>query len=369
MKAVKKKENSQEKRPPLTPEERRVRRVRCIIIGCLMVCGYFCYAVLLGKYDPLARYPYGSAEQRKVMLHYLDDREVDYLINAQIQPDTILPFLGQNGFIIENSLYYDAALKARNAEPEAIVEFVNRYRNRFDLQSLPRLLSWMSYGDLIRYFDSGSSLPLVDSPEDEMLILDGSRTVFLYQPSDLQTTQDGIVLRRSAAEAWNAMCTAAAADGIQLQAQSGYIPYGQQNQDETGPGYVQGPYGTREEQLGLTVRVTGFDLWNAQPYPSLEILSEDQKNTAFWLRDNAWKYGWVFRQDAFGNSAEEVWNPRQPFLLRYAGLPRAEQMHAENRTFEQQAAAEKEKRNTGSDLSEPEQNNPAQDAQSDAQGG
>lgn len=312
----------------------RIKLVRCGIIAAVLVCSGASYACLRSKYDPLARYPYGTREQREIMLRYLSDAEVDYLINMQVMPETVLPFIEQSGFNIENCLYYDAAMKARQAGPDVIVEFVNRYRGHFDLDSLSKLLAWMPYGDLIRYYDTQTSLPLVLEPQDPLLILDGTQTVFTYKPADLVQIQDQISLRQEAAQAWQNLEQAALKDGISLVPIAGYISYEQQKSDPDLPGYRQNPYGSREEQLGLSLRIEGFNEWNQTDSPALDQMEESFQNTASWLKENAWKYGWIVRYDQ-----PETY---QPFLIRYAGSELARMMHEENLTFEQ--AVEKEKK-------------------------
>lgn len=312
----------------------RTWKTRLLMIGSIGCVSTLCYFGLASKYDPLARYPYGTQEQRRELLEYLSDGDIDYLINAQIRPEQVLPFAGQDGFMIENVPYYDLAMQTRPAGPDLIVQFVNQYRNRFDYAGLQALLSWMPYGDLIRYYDSGTNLPLVLNPADETLLLDGSQTVFLYKPSDLVQADEHLILREQAAAAWQNLVQAAAADGIALVPLSGYLSYEQQKNDPDRPGYVQTPYGTREEQLGLSVRLEGFEEWNASADHQESALTESMQQARAWIEQNAWKYGWIVRSQAEAES--------QPFVIRYVGEQRAAAMHENGLSLQAQIQSEKE---------------------------
>lgn len=141
-----------------------VKRARhwVFAICCLFIISAF--FILEQRSDPLSRYPYGSSDQREILAQYLDDAQINILINSQILPEQVLPYINQDDFNISNTLYYDMAMKTQSADPNFIVHFVNKYRNYFDLESLQNMLSWLSYADMVAYFESNISLPLASDP-------------------------------------------------------------------------------------------------------------------------------------------------------------------------------------------------------------
>lgn len=304
----------------------------------------FCFLFILSSFfilaqrsDPLSRYPYGTSDQREILSQHLDDAQINILINSQILPEQVLPYLDQDGFNISNTLYYDMATKTQSADPSFIVHFVNKYRNYFNLESLQNMLSWLSYADMVAYFESNISLPLANDPSQFDAVLTPQYTVVFWRPSDLVEISPGISLRKPAAESWQEMKEAALQDGIELVAVSGFVPYDQQQYMSDYPSYLQGAYGTREEQLGLTVHVDGFDVWNQtlsatapefHAESALQALSEEQRQVMNWLDANSWKYGWIIRYPMNKEEFTQVFY--QPFVLRYVTKETAATLHDQN---------------------------------------
>lgn len=306
--------------------DKSVRRARYLVFACAFLFIGEIFGIMHSKLDPLSRYPYGTSEQREILASRLDSDEINILINSQIHPEQILPFMDVEDFDITNTLYYDTAFKAQRSNPQFIVQFINQYRDRFDLASLSQILSWMPYSDLITYFDGGFSMPLSSAdPGAYDFVMDPAATIFSWKPSDLMEAESGITLRRQAAAAWQAMKAAAAAQGIGLKAISGFVPYEMQNQMTDYASYPEGPYGSREEQTGLEMIVDGFDAWNAELSkmdPSAydygkaaEALSDEQKRVKDWLAANAAQYGFIVRYPQ--GKEEQTGMPYQPFVLRF----------------------------------------------------
>ena len=61
-----------------------------LIVICACVAGA-CILKMNETYDPLARYSYGSEEDRQIILKYLDEDDIDYLITQKIRPEQFLP--------------------------------------------------------------------------------------------------------------------------------------------------------------------------------------------------------------------------------------------------------------------------------------
>ncbi len=76
-----------------------------LILFCAGVAGTCLYTVNRG-YDPLARYPYADETQRETILAYMDQEDIDYLINQQLQPGVFMEFLTLPEFDVHNALWY-----------------------------------------------------------------------------------------------------------------------------------------------------------------------------------------------------------------------------------------------------------------------
>lgn len=320
-----------------------IRRTRLAIFTVCLLLATLTFFRLKAVSDPLSRYPYGTPEQREMLSMLLDDEEISTLINMQLQPEEVIPFAQAEEFTMNNIAAYNMAWSTQNADPQFVVYFVNQYKDRLSNENMQEILSWMSYTDLIDYFESANSTPLkTSSPEQLNTILDGTQSIGRWRPSDLKEIAEGIYLRFEAAQAWEKMASAAAGAGSPLTAISGYMSLEQQQDAPEYSSYPQGPYGTREEQLGLTVHLAGFDEWNAacssQPEETRDLssclpLDEAQTHVLQWLDQNAWKYGWILRYPADKQSVTH--QGYQPFVLRYVGLQNAKPIHDQRIALEE----------------------------------
>lgn len=312
-----------------------------IFLGCLLLF-LQCYYGLEVHYNPLARYPYGTEEQRNLIESVLSDEEIDYLITSQMDPDIFLPFIQSDSFNIRNAYYYQAAMQSRSAQPDIIVDFVNHYRNKWSLVQMENYLRYYSYNDIADYYDSKQKTKLVENPEDLLLDLSDGKSVWTYTPSNLR--MDGsLILNQEAMNAWTAMKAAAAAEGIDLQAEAGYISYRQQREAGSASPYPNSrnqPYGTREEQLGYTLVlepakraaaiIPASDVETEQP---VSDMNEQDRLQAEWLKAHASDYGFIIRYPE--GKEKETGQNAQPFVLRYAGIPAASEMKNQNLTLEE----------------------------------
>ena len=68
-------------------------RARILLIVVCLAVGLYCLYTMDKSYDPLARYPYTTDENRDVLLKYLDSDDIDYLVNQHITPDKFMDFI------------------------------------------------------------------------------------------------------------------------------------------------------------------------------------------------------------------------------------------------------------------------------------
>lgn len=314
---------------------------RLLVFTFCLCFGLGTFYVLRERNNPLFRYPYGTEQERLELIDVLDGDQINDLINAQLQPQQVLPYAREEGFNVSNTLYYNLAMETQPAEPSVIVYFVNTYRNRFDLNKLRELLSWLTYPQLIQYYQSGMRVPLADNPLTTDTMINADVTLWTWRPEDLAAVGEDVLLRQNAATAWQEMASAAAADGIDLVPVSGWIGMDQQPAWKQYSSYPLKTYGSWEEQLGTVVHVAGFDEWNTaisamdpsriSTQQAYDGLSEEQRQTALWLEEHAWQYGWIVR---FPNGKETitgvVW---QPFVLRYVGQEQSREVHDKQLTW------------------------------------
>lgn len=312
-----------------------------IFIFCLLVfavCAFF----LESHYDPLARYPYGNPDQRRIIENKLSDSEIDYLINSQMDPEVFMQFIETDGFQIRNSYYYRAAIQIRPADPEIVVDFVNSIRSRWSLGEMENYLRYYSYSDLTDYLDSRQKAELVLQPDDPNLVLKDEKTVWTYSPANLRMDETGLILLSEAMDAWSAMQQAAAEDGVSLTAHCGYVSYMMQKQMTDSENWLTGrrpAYGSREEQLGTTLVLEPALTWASMiREPETEATaSESDLIEAAWLEQNCDRFGFIIRYPA--SKDEQTGYSYQPFVLRYVGVEQAQIMKSQNLTLEEYISA------------------------------
>ena len=103
---------------------------RMSFIAVLLVLFAVCFYWMNQSYDPLARYPYADDADREILLEYLDQEDINYLITQQIKPEEIMPFIAVEGFDIANTRWYSTALQAQEDDVAYIVNFINEYNTR-----------------------------------------------------------------------------------------------------------------------------------------------------------------------------------------------------------------------------------------------
>ena len=157
---------------------------RLSFIAGLLAVFAVCFYWMNQSYDPLARYPYADEADREILLKYLDQEDINYLISQQIRPEEIMPFIEQENFEIANTRWYALAMKTQEDDAAYIINFINEYKSRLDYSTLETVLTHYSYNDLIRYFESSD-----DYDEDSQLISDPS-----YAYLVLSGSPDGIQL-------------------------------------------------------------------------------------------------------------------------------------------------------------------------------
>ncbi len=319
----------------------RIRLWRGAIFLVCFLLFLQCYYLLDIHYNPLARYPYGTPEQREMIEMILSDDDIDYLITSQMDPEIFLPFMLSEGFNIRNAYYYETAMQTRSVQPEIVVDFVNMFRKRWTLSEMENYLRFYSYNDIVDFYDNSGQASLVNKPDDPLLILDQKSSVWTYRPANLR--MDGsLILDQEAMNAFLAMQMAASGEGIDLQPLAGYISYRQQKDNAASNPYPNSrnlPYGSREEQLGFTLILEPATRYISSIPATMEggylqsPLSEQDQRISDWLESHASEYGFIIRYPA--DKSEKTQENYQPFILRYTGITAAREMENMNLCLEE----------------------------------
>lgn len=358
---------------------------RTIFVLSLIVLFIFCLWKMNEHYDELARYPYElTDEERVVVLEHFDTEEINYLVAQKIQPSQFLPYITTDGFELTNTLWYDTAYHARKESKAYIISFINKYRNRLEYGTLKDMLSNYSYNVLTRFFDEGDgfedNVKLIANPKDILTVIGDKETVYNYEPNDLVSINDlphdaitsgnDVTIRKEVVKPLHELAKAAKEINQKtfgdMEIVAGYLSYEDQfalydaaltkYKDEV---FAYWDYpGRNEYQLGYTIQLkpketdkkkedtkattakndksTTSAASNKKAETNdkaTKAPSEEEQEQAIWLKDNAYKYGFIIR---YPKQAEDVTGKRyQPYTLRYVGKDLAKFMHDKNLALEE----------------------------------
>lgn len=110
---------------------------RILLIVSIVVLTAISYIFMNRNYDPLARYPYDNDYAKSLILEYMDEREIKYIIDYSIAPDEFLPYIYASDFKAYNVVYYNKASEylyfLNNNETVEVVEKILEKNLDFDL--------------------------------------------------------------------------------------------------------------------------------------------------------------------------------------------------------------------------------------------
>ncbi|MDO4467667.1 MAG: D-alanyl-D-alanine carboxypeptidase family protein [Bacillota bacterium] len=326
-----------------------------LIIGCAAISAT-CLFTIADSADPLARYSKELTEsQKEIILKYLSDEDIDYMVEYQLNPEDLMNFIEVDGFLIKNAKLYSAALATQEADKKDIVNFVNKYRSHFSRSALKNLLTHYTYLDLVNFYETeqvlNPKLKLVDMPENPYLILSKNTSVYKYVPQNLVDINT-ISVRQEMVEDLTSLINAYESTlNHKIEFLNGYTSYEKLVDDsririESSPyiDHILNPAGSNEEQLGYTIILKGQDDWLASCIEhvdendqvdydaSYDALSAKLRDEISWIEDNAYHYGFVIRYTEDGEASTGLWY--QPFVLRYVGKKTAKSMHKSNSVME-----------------------------------
>lgn len=340
---------------------------RTIFILVLIALFMGCYTIMNQHYDELARYPHNlSDKQRKIVLDHLSTDEINTLISQKIQPDQFLPYIEVPGFELDNTLWYDEVYRTQKGKvsKEFVIGFINKYKNKMKFSEVNDLINNYSFNVLIRFFDEGdqyvNNAQLVANPSDKFTLIPNKKTIYTYEPSDLVSVGDlphnsivdgahDILVKAEVLKPLQLLCEAAkeinGQEAGDMEIVAGYLSFEDQVKlldnakakfGNSFKLYWDYP-GHNEYQLGYTVQLLPKELQaqvtNKVKDNSKTEMSEGEKEQEIWLRENAYKFGFIIR---YPNGGEETTGKKpQPYTLRYVGRDLAKDIHTKNKTLEQ----------------------------------
>lgn len=323
--------------------------VLCLVIACV------CYIQMNEDYDPLARYPYVTEENREVILEHLNSDEINYIIDRQIDPEKFMDFIDIEGFNIRNTLLYYNAKKTQDADNEFVVNFVNRYRKFLTNNTIVDLCQNYTYMDLTTFYETESviyeGLKLVPNPKAPLLVLDKTHSVYKYAPENLVEVKSILVQDVMKKNLLALLDEYKKTIGQDLQIDDGYVSYEEnvdlylslQEQFQEHIEYIANMPGQDEKQLGYTIVLNGaldwllmceeMNVFETFDYDSMIQEKEYNIETIDWLQENAYRFGFVIR---YPEQKEELTNHiYQPYILRYVGKKNAKKMKKNNVCMEE----------------------------------
>lgn len=236
------------------------------------------------NFDVLSRYPYQNEESRELIKQYLDDEEIEYIIEFDIAPVYFIEYISFDDFSVlhinEYNYVKDLDLGLSDEEIVAYVEYFFSYDIYDSVISWLRyydfdtILAWMENGDV---YDSEAVIEI--DPSSYNALLEEHATILNWSPSDLVTgdiNEQEVTLRVSAYTSLLAMIDALESDieEAEITITTSYVSYEDLVIIEAD---CSGDFpGHSEHQLGLA-----FDF-------------EADEEVLAWLYENSENYGFYF---------------------------------------------------------------------------
>ena len=309
--------------------DKKIMKNRLIFTLVLIGITISCLGFMNLHFDRLSRYPYQNEADRALINQYLNDEEIEYIIEYSIAPMQFVQYLGCSGF----NIYHIAEYNQLNSYMGyglacEMVSRVELTRDQVDVPTLAALMNvypwdvvdfWFTYHDIYN-----PNAILVSNPKSLTAVVDTNYTVSKYRPNDLVFLNEDIpqseAVRVSSrmVEPLMQMCDALENTFDQpcggLTITDGYIDYdtqvelytqAQSNYGDQASIYCDYP-GHSEHQLGLAIDIAlndGSKLNDSDVYA--------------WLLNYSDVFGFHFTYD--GTSSSSMMAPR-PNHLRYNGI-------------------------------------------------
>ena len=150
------------------------------------------------KYDRLARYQYDNPEARLLIDEYMNDEEIEYIIEYAIDPTTFIDYVKAPSFSVYHVEFYDLVSQyLSNYSKVDIVEYaekISQYSK--NPQEDLKYLIYYTPEELIYYLEKGDEYghgQLVLNPDSNSVILGEDYTISTHTPKNLVTLEEVLV--------------------------------------------------------------------------------------------------------------------------------------------------------------------------------
>ena len=319
-----------------------------LFVAGVGLLAFYCILMLNAKYDELSRYPYTDQKSRQLIREHLNEQEIDYIIEYSIAPNMFVAYIQEEGFNIYHASEYKRLSEYAWQEPPAhIVQMVEETIDIMSVDTLIEYLGGYRYDELHDYLVFGdryaAGTPLlmgaqaVDTYVDEKVTLGIRKPAYLVRldTEKIPAEREGILVDPRVSADLEAMCAAAAEETGSPKAcagmvvTDGYISYDEQKTRHEADESLPYP-GHSEHQLGLAV---DFGIPGLLPGYFQDTVQYE------WLKENAWRFGfvetWNRADEVITGVSEEAWH------FRYIGTELATQLRNEGNSFARYATAKR----------------------------
>ena len=124
---------------------------RILLIVSLIILTVISYNFMNRNYDPLARYQYDDEEAKELILKYMDEREIKYIIDYSIAPDEFIPYIKSSKFNAYNISYYKEASNCLYyLNNDQVVEVVEKILEKnMDFDKTIKEYMYLSYYEIL----------------------------------------------------------------------------------------------------------------------------------------------------------------------------------------------------------------------------
>lgn len=297
---------------------------RGLFIGALFLLFLCCYQIMNQRYDELSRYQYATNENRDLILKYMSDEDINYLIDRQYEPNEFMQYLGIDNFTILKLDWYNHAKKVEALDNALIIDYVNQLSNKLTYTEFKKMTENYTLTQIYKFYFVDNSykkgLTLFDFTNTNKI--DPKSTLFAYEPKNLVEiedipliSKDKVYLKDDASAALTNLCKAAydfndktCGNMVLIE---GYVSF-----DEQIKLYEEGIIKYGIDEVLNHVDYPGQSLHQLGNVVVLIPTGVEENNTSIttqqkWLSVNSKDYGFEFIND----SANQV----SKFVLRYIG--------------------------------------------------
>ena len=105
-------------------------------------------------FNKLSRYPYDNERAKSLILQYMDDDEIEYIVDYSIEPKYFINYIDKQGFNIYHVDYYnELKYYSPNLNEQSIVTIVEAMiKSELDLNRALPMVQNYTLTEIIEYF-------------------------------------------------------------------------------------------------------------------------------------------------------------------------------------------------------------------------